>query len=289
MSLTCNAAFLIVTPPAESAYQSIAYRQSRRLLPRYGVRREKMRFKNQVAVVTGAARGIGKAIALAFAGEGARVALVDIDGEQLERLREEIARRGEEALPVSCDISRSPEVKEMVDRVLKTFGRIDVLVNNAGIIRRGTIETVTDEEWDRVLAINLTGTFNCCRAVVATMKGQGGGNIVNVSSIAAKVGDITSAPGYGPSKAGGDALMKTLARQLAPCGIRVNAVAPHAIETEMSAQWSEERRKEIIAAIPLGRLGRPGDVAEAVLFLASGAASFITGEIIDVNGGALMD
>ena len=248
-----------------------------------------MRFQEQVAVITGAARGIGRAIALAFAGEGAKVALVDINSELLERLREEIVRQGGEALSVPCDISKSSDVKEMANQVLNTFGRIDVLVNNAGIIRRGTIETVTEEDWDRVIAINLKGTFNCCKAVVEPMKRQGGGKIVNVSSISGKTGDITSAPGYGSSKAGGDALMKTLARQLAPYGIRANAVAPHAIETEMSAQWSEERRREIIAAIPLGRLGRPEDVAQAVLFLASDAASFITGEILDVNGGALMD
>jgi 3-oxoacyl-[acyl-carrier protein] reductase len=248
-----------------------------------------MRFKDKVAVVTGAARGIGRAIALAFVGEGAKAVLVDIDGEPLERLQEEIVNRGGQALPIPCDISKSSAVGAMVNLVLGTFDRMDILVNNAGIIRRGTIETMTEEDWDRVIAINLKGTFNCCRAVVAPMKRQGGGNIVNVSSIAGKMGDITSAPGYGPSKAGGDALMKTLARQLAPYGIRVNAVAPHAIETGMSAQWSEERRREIIASIPLGRLGQPEDVAQAVLFLASGAASFITGEILDVNGGALMD
>lgn len=248
-----------------------------------------MRFKDQVVIVTGAARGIGRAIALAFVGEGAKVALADIDGEHLERLREEIVARGGQALSVCCDISKSSDVTAMVDRVLKAFGGIDVLVNNAGVIRRGTIETVTEEEWDRVIAVNLKGTFNCSKAVVEPMKRRGGGKIVNVSSISGKMGDIASAPGYGPSKAGGDALMKTLARQLAPYAIRVNAVAPHAIETEMSAQWSAERRREIIAAIPLGRLGQPGDVAEAVLFLASEAASFITGEILDVNGGALMD
>ena len=248
-----------------------------------------MRFKDQVAIITGAARGIGRSITLALVGEGAKVVPVDVDREALQNLRAEVEKRGGQALPVACDISKSSDVERMVEDVLKAFGRIDLLVNNAGIIRRGTIETVTEEDWDRVIAINLKGTFNCCKAVVGPMKRQGSGKIVNVSSIAGKLGDINSAPGYGSSKAGADALMKALARQLAPSGIRVNAVAPHAIETEMSAQWSDERRREIIAGIPLGRLGRPEDVADAVLFLASDAASFITGEILDVNGGALMD
>jgi 3-oxoacyl-[acyl-carrier protein] reductase len=248
-----------------------------------------MRFINQTAVVTGAARGIGRAVALAFAREGADVALVDIEDEILKPLQQEAERAGGRVLSVACDVSRSASVQAMVARVVAGFGRIDILVNNAGIIRRGTIETVTEEDWDRVIAVNLKGCFNCCRAVVAAMKSQDGGSIVNVSSIAGKLGDITSAPGYGPSKAGMDALTKTLARQLAPYGIRANGVAPHAIETEMSAQWSEEKRREIITGIPLGRLGRPEDVAQAVLFLASGSASFITGEILDVNGGALMD
>ena len=248
-----------------------------------------MRFKDQVAIITGAAKGIGRSIALALVEEGAQVIPVDVDGEALRSLQEEIEKRGGKALPVTGDISTPSDVERMVEQGLKAFGRIDLLVNNAGIIRRGTIETVSEEDWDRVIAINLKGTFNCCKAVVGPMKRQGSGKIVNVSSIAGKLGDITSAPGYGSSKAGSDALMKTLARQLAPSGIRVNAVAPHAIETEMSAQWSEEKRREVIAGIPLGRLGRPEDVADAVLFLASDAASFITGEILDVNGGALMD
>ncbi|MDD4998445.1 MAG: SDR family NAD(P)-dependent oxidoreductase [Syntrophales bacterium] len=248
-----------------------------------------MRFKNQVAVVTGAAKGIGRSIALALIDEGARVVPVDVDREALRSLQVEAEKREGQILPVVCDIEKSSDVKAMVEEVLGTFGRIDLLVNNAGIIRRGTIETVGEDDWDRVIAVNLKGTFNCCKAVVGTMKRQRSGTIVNVSSIAGKIGDITSAPGYGSSKAGSDALMKTLARQLAPSGIRVNAVAPHAIETEMSAQWSEEKRREVIAGIPLGRLGRPQDVADAVLFLASDAASFITGEILDVNGGAFMD
>jgi 3-oxoacyl-[acyl-carrier protein] reductase len=246
-----------------------------------------VKLKDKGAIVTGAARGIGKAIALAFVREGAKVALVDVDKEKLEVLKNEIEK--EKVIAILCDITKSLEVKAMADQVRKAFGRIDILVNNAGIIRRGTIETVTEEDWDRVIQVNLKGTFNCCKAVVETMKSQRYGKIVNISSIAGKMGDITSAPGYGPSKAGMDALTKTLARQLAQYGINVNGVAPHAIETEMSAQWSQERTKEIIASIPLGRLGKPEDVANAVLFLASDEASFITGEILDVNGGALMD
>jgi len=248
-----------------------------------------MEFKDRVAIVTGGARGIGKAIALAFAREGARVVLVDVDEEMLATLKKEVEKGKGAAIIVPCDITKSVEVKAMVEKAQKAFGRIDILVNNAGIIRRGTIETVTEEDWDKVIEVNLKGTFLCSKAVVGVMRKQSYGKIVNVSSIAGKMGDITSAPGYGPSKAGIDALTKTLARQLAPYGINVNGVAPHAIETEMSAQWSEERRREIIASIPLGRLGKPEDVAEAVLFLASEDASFITGEILDVNGGALMD
>ncbi len=248
-----------------------------------------MKLKDRVAIVTGAARGIGKAIASALLREGAKVILVDVDGERLEASKNEMKGKGGSALAIPLDITQNSEVKEMVDQIHKTFGRIDILVNNAGIIRRGTIETVTEEDWDRVIEVNLKGTFNCCKAVAEVMKQKGYGKIVNVSSIAGKMGDITSAPGYGPSKAAVDALTKTLARQLARYDINVNAVSPHAIETEMSAQWSEERRKEIITSIPLGRLGKPEDVAEAVLFLASDSASFITGEILDVNGGALMD
>ena len=248
-----------------------------------------MKLKDRVAIVTGAARGIGKAVALTLIREGAKVALVDVERKRLEALKEDIEKKGGQAAAFVCDITKSSEVLAMVQQALANFGRIDILVNNAGIIRRGTIETVTEEDWDQVIAVNLKGTFNCSKAVVETMKKQRYGKIINVSSIAGKMGDITSAPGYGPSKAGIDALTKTLARQLAPYGINVNGVAPHAIETEMSAQWSEERRNEIIASIPLGRLGKPEDVAEAVLFLASDQASFITGEILDVNGGAWMD
>jgi len=248
-----------------------------------------VKLKNRVAIVTGGARGIGEAIALTFLREGARVAIIDSDRERLEILKKEAGQKHKEVMSIPCDITKSSEVNGMVDQVRRGFGRIDILVNNAGIIRRGTIETVSEEDWDRVIEVNLKGTFNTCKAVAGLMKQQGYGKIINVSSIAGKMGDITSAPGYGPSKAGVDALTKTLARQLAPYGVNVNSVSPHAIETEMSAQWSDQRRKEIISSIPLGRLGKPEDVANAVLFLASDESSFITGEILDVNGGALMD
>ncbi len=249
-----------------------------------------MTLEGRVALVTGAGRGIGKAIALAFAREKAHVVINDIcPKDELERVAKEISFEEGACIGIQADVSLSDEVKKMIGQVERTFQRLDVLVNNAGIIRRGTIETVTEEDWDRVVSVNLKGTFNCCKAVVDIMKRQKSGKIINVSSVAGKMGDITSAPGYGPSKAAIDALTKTLARQLAQYGINVNAVAPHAIETEMSAEWSEEKRRSIIEAIPLKRLGEPEDVAEAVLFLASDKASFITGEILDVNGGFFMD
>ena len=248
-----------------------------------------MLFEGQVVLVTGSARGIGKAIAVAFAQEEAHVIINDIGSQsELEKVVADIPSGGQN-MAIQADVSQSDQVKEMISQIERTFHRLDILVNNAGIIRRGTIETVTEEEWDQVMRVNLKGTFNCCKAVVDIMKRQKRGKIINVSSVAGKMGDITSAPGYGPSKAAIDAFTKTLARQLAQYGINVNAVAPHAIETEMSAQWSEEKRRAIIEAIPLKRLGKPEDVAEAVLFLASDKASFITGEILDVNGGFIMD
>ncbi len=249
-----------------------------------------MALEGCVALVTGAGRGIGKAIALAFAREKAHVVINDICQEdELERVAKEISDIGVQSRAIQADVSQLVQVQEMIGQIERTFQRLDILVNNAGIIRRGTIETVTEDEWDDVIRINLKGTFNCCKAAFPIMKRQRMGKIVNVSSVAGKTGDITSAPGYGPSKAAIDALTKTLARELAQYRINVNAVAPHAIETEMSAQWSEEKRRSIIEAIPLKRLGTPEDVAQAVLFLASEKASFITGEILDVNGGFLMD
>lgn len=248
-----------------------------------------MRLKNKVAIVTGAAQGIGKAIAQRFLQEGAAVAINDIDLEKAEEIVHEAKSKGKKALSVKADVSNEKEVEEMVNRVYSNFARIDILVNNAGIIKRGSTEDHSYEDWDRVIAVNLRGTYNCSKAVIPIMKKQGCGKIVNVSSIAGKVGNIASAPSYGSSKGAINALTKSMARELAEYGICVNAVAPHAVETEMSAEWSQEKRRQLMSQIPLKRLGRPEEVAAAVLFLASDEASFITGEILDVNGGYLMD
>jgi len=248
-----------------------------------------MNLVDKVALVTGAGRGIGKAIAIALAREGANVMVNDVDLRTAEKVAKEINSMGQQALAIQVDVSDSKEVNRMVQLVIKKFKRVDILVNNAAIIKRGLIEDLKEEDWDRVIDINLKGAFNCMKAVAGIMKKQKYGKIVNISSIAGKIGDLASAPCYGASKAGMTCLAKSLARELASYNINVNVVAPHAIKTDMSREWSEEKRKNIIANIPLGRMGEPEDIAEAVVFLVSDKAKFITGEVLDVNGGYLMD
>jgi 3-oxoacyl-[acyl-carrier protein] reductase len=249
-----------------------------------------MKLEGQVALVTGSSRGIGKAIALAFAEQGADIILTSSRSMQtLHEVAEFLTQQGRQCLALETDVSQKESVEALFQTIDETFDHLDILVNNAGIIRRGTLESMAEEDWDAVLQVNLTGTFNCCKEAAERMKVHQRGKIINISSVASKLGDITSAPGYGPSKAAVDNLTKTLALHLAPHNINVNAIAPHAIETEMSAQWSEERRRTIIESIPLKRLGTPEEVAAAALFLASEDSDFITGEILDVNGGFLMD
>ena len=248
-----------------------------------------MKFEGKVALVTGAARGIGAAIALKLAQEGADVVVADVDLEGAQRVAQEIEGLGRKAEAVQADVSQREAVHRLVGEAVSVFGKIDILVNNAGIIRRGTFLDHDPQDWEKVLSVNLGGTFNCAKEVVPLMVKQGGGKIVNISSVVGKMGDIASAPSYGTSKGAINTFTKSLARELAPYGINVNAVAPHAIETDMSREWSEEKRRQIVEAIPLKRLGKTEEVAEVVAFLASDGAGFITGQILDVNGGYLMD
>jgi 3-oxoacyl-[acyl-carrier protein] reductase len=245
------------------------------------------RLRGRTALVTGAARGIGRAIAIRYAAEGASLVLADV--QEAAELRDALRRAGSTALSYRVDITDAAAVEAMVADAVGSLGSLDILVNNAGIITRGSFADLTLETWKKVLDVNLNGTFNCCKAVVPHMVRKGFGRIVNISSIAGKIGDVTAAPAYGTSKGAINAFTKSLARELAQRGITVNAIAPHAIETEMSAQWSAEKRAAIIESIPLKRLGRPQEVAEAAVFLASDGAGFITGEVMDLNGGFLMD
>ncbi len=246
-----------------------------------------MRFTGKTAVITGAARGIGKEIAVQMAEEGAAVVLIDVrDAHETAR---QLQSGGAKVLALPLDITDYHTVTYAVDKILSWNHCIDILVNNAGIIARGNIAELTVETWLKVMDVNLNGTFYLCKAILPSMIEKRYGRIVNVTSIAGKIGDITAAAAYGTSKGAVNTLTRSLARQTAEFGVTVNAVAPHAIETDMSAEWSEKKRKAVIDSIPLKRMGTCRDVSEAVLYLASDAASFITGETINVNGGYLMD
>ncbi len=241
----------------------------------------------RVAVITGGARGIGRAIAERLSTQ-AQVIIADLDADAAEKAAAYLRHQGKEAWGWPLNVANYGEVADFMQRVYQELSRLDILVNNAGIIRRGNLFNVQEADWDAVLAVNLKGTFNCAKHAAPYMREGRWGRIVNIASIAARLGDITSAPGYGASKAGVINLTKTLARELAPYGITANAVAPHAIETEMSAEWSPELRQRVLSAIPLGRLGRAEEVAAAVAFLVSEEAGFITGATLDINGGAWM-
>ena len=245
--------------------------------------------EGKVAIVTGGASGIGKAIADRLADRGYTVVVCDIN-EEKGRALEKVSNKVKGTYVFKyCNVGEEEDIRRVVEEVEREYGGISVLVNNAGIIRRRKGEEIKISDWDDVFKINTRGAFIFCKYVSEVMKKQKSGRIINISSVASKMGDITSAPGYGPSKAAVNGLTKNFCPELAPYNITVNAVAPHAIETEMSAEWSEEMRQKIISEIPLKRLGQPSEVAAVVEFLVSDEAGFITGEIIDVNGGFLMD
>jgi 3-oxoacyl-[acyl-carrier protein] reductase len=242
-----------------------------------------------VALVTGGSRGIGAACCELLAERGADVAVGCLHAEHAgAEVVTRVRAAGRRATLVAGDVASTRDVSRLVDDTVSALGGLDILVNNAGVLHRGDLSDESSDQRARVIGVNLEGVFNCVEAALPHLRRRPGA-IVNVSSIAGKIGDLTAAPSYGASKGGVNALTKSLARQLGPAGIRVNAVAPHAIATDMSAAWSPERRRDIVATIPLGRVGEPVDVAEAVAFLAAPAAAFITGEIMDVNGGSWMD
>ncbi|MBN2323039.1 MAG: glucose 1-dehydrogenase [Spirochaetes bacterium] len=248
------------------------------------------KLQGKKAIVTGSSYGIGKAVALCFANEGCDL-VVNYSKSEKKALEvvSEIEKTGARAIAIRADVSSSSEVKRMVEEAVAFLKTVDILVNNAGIIAFGTLEEIDDERLEKVLAINYKGTFYCCRETIPVMKRQNYGKIVNVSSIAGQQGDHATAPSYGSSKGAMNVLTKSLARQFGPYGINVNAVAPHAIITPMMDYWNKKRQEEMRKMIPVGRLGTPEDVASVVLFLVSDEASFVTGQIININGGYLMD
>lgn len=244
-----------------------------------------MRLKDKVAWITGGAMGIGKAIAVLFASEGANLILTDVNEEAVLATAAEIAKeKGVKTLGLKANAVQFSECEKVVEQSLDKFGRIDILINNAGITRDNLLMRMSDEEWDSVLAVNLKGVFNGTKAVVRPMMKQRTGRIVNIASVVGLMGNAGQA-NYAASKGGVVALTKTCAREFSSRNILVNAVAPGFIRTRMTDALSDEQKKKLLELIPLGRLGEPEDVAKVVLFLCSDDSSYITGHVVSVNGG----
>ena len=245
------------------------------------------RFDGKVAVVTGGARGIGRALTDAFAREGAKVVISGRDEGVLEQARCAVVAGGAEAIAVRADVSQEADADALCDRALEAFGRADILVNNAGVTRDGLLLRMKDADWEQVLATNLTGAFHCIRAFAKPMMKQRWGRIVNVSSVVGLTGNAGQA-NYAASKAGLLGLTKAVAKELASRHITVNAVAPGFIETAMTDALTDKVREGLLAQIPMGRLGKPEDVARAVAFLCSEDAAYVTGQVLTVDGGMVM-
>jgi 3-oxoacyl-[acyl-carrier protein] reductase len=254
-----------------------------------------MELQDQVAVITGGARGIGAATAKILAREGAHIVIGDVLVEEAKKTAKEIQTMGRKALAVKTDVRYENEVNNLIKTAFDEFGRIDILVNNAGILRFGSIEEITVAEWDEMLNVHLRGAFLCSKAVMPIMKKQKSGKIASLSSCAGKMGGVRSAASYSCAKAGIATLTLCLAKELAPYNVRVNAVAPGAVNTVMMSEnykpkpYRRDWLEQFVAATPLG-IGQPEDIGEAILFLVSDKRSrWITGEVLDINGGFLMD
>jgi NAD(P)-dependent dehydrogenase (short-subunit alcohol dehydrogenase family) len=241
-----------------------------------------------VALVTGAAGGIGRETALLLAEEGAAVAVADVRAEGAEETAADVRRRGAPALALSRDVTDEASVESAVRAAGEALGPLEVLVNSAGIYRVGALDEVTPEAWDATLAVNLRGTFLVCRAVLPGMLARGRGSVVNLSSISGRTKATLAAPSYVASKAGVIGLTMSLAAQGAARGVRVNAVAPGPADTEMIRTLDPEMQARLLQTLPMGRLASAREVAQAIVFLASPCASYITGETLNVNGGAFM-
>jgi len=249
-----------------------------------------MSFINKVAVVTGGASGIGAATVKALATKGAHVVAADIDSGSLKKMEEEFSEAGHSFLALRVNVAAEEDVKEMIDKTVSHFGSIDMLVNNAGISpkhegKKVNLWEMSIAEWDQVMAVNIRGAFLCCHSAVPVMIENGSGAIVNVSSLAAKVGSVITGCHYVISKAGVVGLTKILAREVAEHGIRVNGVAPGRIDTPMIWDVPPEINERYKDMIPLKRLGTPQEVADGIVFLLSDSAAYITGQILDINGG----
>jgi 3-oxoacyl-[acyl-carrier protein] reductase len=246
-----------------------------------------MRLKDKVALITGGARGIGRAIALLFAREGADVAIIDVNLQEAEKTSHEIETLGRKSLALQVDVTDYLKVEEGVNKILDKFAKVDILVNNAGITKDNLLLRMSEAEWDAVLDVNLKGSFNCIKAVSKAMIKQRSGKIINIASIIGIIGNAGQA-NYSASKAGIIALTKTAAKELASRNINVNAVAPGFIQTEMTAKLPEDLKEKMKEAIALKKFGSPDDVANVCLFLASEEAGYITGQTIVVDGGMVM-
>lgn len=242
-----------------------------------------MRLEGQVAIVTGGGGGIGKATCLAFAREGADIVIPEVNIANAEAAAAEIQALGRKCEVIETDVSNGDSVRAMVRQTLDAFGRVDILVNNAGIFSYTRIDVCTEEEWDRMMAVNLKGPFLCSQAVMETMKAQRSGRIINLGSLAGQVGGIVASAPYSASKAGVMCLTKSLARVLGEYGITVNSIAPGVAATEMAKNHPDMR-----AQIPLGRVADASEIASAILFLASEEGRYLTGATLDVNGGIRM-